>query len=77
MKHDMFEQREHWSVILSDIRRESGLTRTQLSALSGVGSSTIENYEPCKILEPSIYKIESLLCAMGYELDAIKREDKL
>ena len=72
----MLEPREHWSEILSDIRRESGLTRTELSALSGVGSSTIENYERCKILEPSIYKIESLLHAMGYELDAIKTERK-
>jgi len=33
--------------------------------------STIENYERKKIAEPSIYKIESLLQAMGYELDAI------
>jgi transcriptional regulator with XRE-family HTH domain len=65
-------QRRHWSVILSDLRRESGLTRTELSALSGVGASTIENYERCKILEPSIYKIESLLWAMGYDLDAIR-----
>jgi len=72
----MLEPREHWSEILSDIRRESGLTRTELSALSGVGSSTIENYERCKILEPSIYKIESLLHAMGYELDAIRTERK-
>ena len=72
----MLEPREHWSEILSDIRRESGLTRTELSALSGVGASTIENYERCKILEPSIYKIESLLHAMGYELDAIRTERK-
>ena len=72
----MLEPREHWSEIVSDIRRESGLTRTELSALSGVGSSTIENYERCKILEPSIYKIESLLHAMGYELDAIRTERK-
>ena len=72
----MLEPREHWSEILSAIRRESGLTRTELSALSGVGSSTIENYERCKILEPSIYKIESLLHAMGYELDAIRTERK-
>ena len=69
-------QREHWSVILADIRSESGLTRTELSTLSGVGASTIENYERCKILEPSIYKIESLLCAMGYDLDAIKSESR-
>mgnify|MGYP003625335983 CR=1 FL=1 len=69
-------QREHWSVILSDIRSESGLTRTELSTLSGVGASTIENYERCKILEPSIYKIERLLEAMGYDLDALRSKTK-
>ena len=67
---------EHWSSILADIRRESGLTRTELSSLAGVGASTIENYERCKILEPSIYKIERLLCAMGYDLDAIKSKNR-
>jgi len=70
----MHGSKEHWSVILSDIRRESGLTRTELSARSGVGSSTIENYERQKISEPSIYKIEGLLHAMGYDLDAIKKD---
>ena len=72
----MQDQQEQWSIILWALRKESGLTRTELSALSGVGASTIENYERCKILEPSIYKIECLLCAMGYDLDAIKSENK-
>jgi transcriptional regulator with XRE-family HTH domain len=43
----------------------------QLAEESGVGVSTIENYERKKISEPSIYKMELLLQAMGYELDAI------
>jgi len=72
----MDDLKEHWSKILSDIRKESGLTRTELSSLSGVGSSTIENYEKCKIIEPSIYKVESLLVAMGYDLDAIRKTDE-
>lgn len=54
------------------IRKESGLTRPELSRLSGVGTSTIENYERKKIREPSIYKVEQLLDCMGYELDALK-----
>jgi transcriptional regulator with XRE-family HTH domain len=62
----------HWADILMDIRKEAGLTRTDLSALSGIGTSTIENYEHKKIAEPSIYKIEKLLSSMGYDLDAIK-----
>ena len=66
-------KKKHWSTILTDIRKESGLTRAQLSFLSGVGLSTIENYEQFKIVEPSIYKVENLLHAMGYELAAIKK----
>ena len=48
------------------------MTRAELSKLSGVGVNTIENYERQKIKEPSIYKIEALLNAMGYELDALQ-----
>tara|TARA_R110002020_G_scaffold473715_3_gene703396 strand:+ start:572 stop:703 length:132 start_codon:yes stop_codon:yes gene_type:complete len=41
--------------------------------MSGIGTSTIENYEQRKIIEPSIYKMEILLGAMGYDLDAIRK----
>ena len=64
---------ERWSGILYDIRKESGLTRTQLSNASGIAPSTIENYEMEKIGQPSIYKVEILLKAMGYDLDALKQ----
>tara|TARA_R100000781_G_scaffold30140_4_gene22125 strand:- start:819 stop:1094 length:276 start_codon:yes stop_codon:yes gene_type:complete len=62
----------HWADILFDIRKEKGLTRTQLADLSGISSNTIENYERKKIREPSIYKVEQILNAMGYDLDAIR-----
>tara|TARA_R110000751_G_scaffold70840_1_gene143473 strand:+ start:2124 stop:2396 length:273 start_codon:yes stop_codon:yes gene_type:complete len=65
------KKQEHWATILFELRQKSGLSRVQLAEESGVGVSTIENYERKKISEPSIYKIESLLQAMGYELDAI------
>jgi transcriptional regulator with XRE-family HTH domain len=65
------KKQEHWAQILLDLRNQSGMSRVQLAEESGVGVSTIENYERKKISEPSIYKIESLLQAMGYELDAI------
>ena len=67
------EKPDHWATILMSIRKEAGLTRPELSALSGVGTSTIENYERRKIQEPSIYKVEQLLDCMGYELDALTR----
>ena len=65
----------HWADILMTIRKEAGLSRPQLSMMSGIGTSTIENYERSKIAEPSIYKVERLLKSMGYELDAIKASD--
>jgi len=65
------KKQEHWAQILLDLRNQSGMSRVQLAEESGVGVSTIENYERKKISEPSIYKLESLLQAMGYELDAI------
>jgi|TARA_R110002012_G_C11367334_1_gene581577 transcriptional regulator with XRE-family HTH domain len=43
--------------------------------MSGISSNTIENYERRKIKEPSIYKVEQILNAMGYDLDAIKVDD--
>ncbi len=66
---------DHWSRILLEIRKEAKITRSKLSDRSGIGTSTIENYEKKKILEPSIYKVEILLEAMGYELDALKASD--
>ena len=66
---------DHWSRILLEIRQEAKITRSKLSDRSGIGTSTIENYEKKKILEPSIYKVEILLEAMGYELDALKASD--
>tara|TARA_R110000744_G_scaffold284140_2_gene395490 strand:+ start:4782 stop:5036 length:255 start_codon:yes stop_codon:yes gene_type:complete len=62
----------HWAEILFAIRKENNLSRKDLAEMSGVSSSTIENYEKKKIKEPSIYKVEQLLNAMGYDLDALK-----
>ena len=65
----------HWAEILFAIRKENNLARKDVARMSGVSSSTIENYEKKIILEPSIYKVEILLEAMGYELDALKASD--
>jgi transcriptional regulator with XRE-family HTH domain len=64
-----------WGLVLSDIRKEVGFSRSRLSALTGVGTDTIEKYEKHRIVESSIYKIEIMLLAMGYDLDALKIRD--
>ena len=62
----------HWAEILFAIRKENNLARKDVARMSGVSSSTNENYEKKKIKEPSIYKVEQILNAMGYELDALR-----
>ena len=62
----------HWAEILFAIRKENNLARKDVARMSGVSSSTIENCEKKKIKEPSIYKVEQILNAMGYELDALR-----
>ena len=62
----------HWAEILFAIRKENNLARKDVARMSGVSSSTIENYEKKKIKEPSIYKVAQILNAMGYELDALR-----
>jgi len=62
----------HWSVLLREIRADSGWTQRDLSRKTRISQRTIADYE--NILEPrqlSIYKVESLLAVLGYELDAV------
>jgi len=62
----------HWSVLLREIRADAGLTQRVLSRKTRISQRTIADYE--NTLEPrqlSIYKVERLLSALGYELDAV------
>jgi transcriptional regulator with XRE-family HTH domain len=62
----------HWSVLLRELRSESGLTQRELSKRTRISQRTIADYE--NTLEPrqlSIYKVERLLAELGYDLDAV------
>ena len=65
-------RQNHWSVLLRDLRSEEGLTQRDLSLITKMSQRTIADYE--NIHEPrqlSIYKVERLLEALGYDLDAV------
>mgnify|MGYP003707583015 CR=1 FL=1 len=65
-------QQNHWSVLLRDLRSEARLTQKELSLKTKMSQRTIADYE--NIHEPrqlSIYKVERLLEALGYDLDAV------
>ena len=62
----------HWSFLLRDLRSEAKMSQRELSSLTKVSQRTIADYE--NFLEPrqlSIYKVERLLKAFGYDLGAV------
>ncbi len=68
--HEMSQN--HWSVMLRDLRYESGLTQRELAKRTKISQRTVADYE--NIHAPrqlSIYKVELLLAELGYDLDAV------
>mgnify|MGYP003628281303 CR=1 FL=1 len=64
----------NWSKILREVREEAGVTRKDLAHRSKVHGRTLADYENATdSRQLSIYKVEALLEALGYELDAFQR----
>lgn len=62
----------HWSRVLKNIREESGISQRQLSRKCGIPQRTIAEYENVtKGRHLSIYRVEKILLALGYELEAL------
>lgn len=62
----------HWSRVLKNIREESGISQRQLSRRCGIPQRTIAEYENVtKARHLSIYRVEKILLALGYELEAL------
>lgn len=61
----------HWTgVVLGELRREAGITRSQLSLDSGVAASTLAAVEGGR-RETTVRKLENILGALGYELEVV------
>lgn len=64
-----------WGDLVRQLREEHGLSQHKLSLKSGVARSTLRRIEQGIPVVLGIDAIESLLGFLGYELDAIKRDD--
>ena len=62
-----------WGQLIKEIREEKGLTKKELSELSGVPATTIGEIENVrnKNRGSNIHIIDKILIALGYELEAI------
>ena len=66
----MTNDRTNWSLLLRELRKEKKLTQKELAHKSGMPQRTIAEYENVGAARQlSIYKIEQLLDALGYEID--------
>ena len=69
------EQADHWSALLRELRQERKLSQRALAEMAHLSQRTVAEYEnTTKPRQLSIYKVEKLLDALGYDLDAIARK---
>ena len=54
-------------ILLYEIREKKGLTLIQLSKLSGIGKSTINNIENCKV-SPTLFQMEIIAIALNVKI---------
>tara|TARA_R110002020_G_scaffold34847_2_gene105763 strand:+ start:1470 stop:1694 length:225 start_codon:yes stop_codon:yes gene_type:complete len=60
----------NWSKLLRELRQEKKLTQKELAYKSKMSQRTIAEYENVGAARQlSIYKIEQILDALGYEID--------
>tara|TARA_R100001143_G_C3331541_1_gene119717 strand:+ start:405 stop:629 length:225 start_codon:yes stop_codon:yes gene_type:complete len=63
-------EQTNWSKLLRELRQEKKLTQKELAYKSKMPQRTIAEYENVGAARQlSIYKIEQLLDALGYEID--------
>ena len=61
-----------WGTLIKELRLERRLSRPAIAALAGINAATVAHYENHTISAPSIHRIEAILEALGYELDALR-----
>ncbi len=66
----MTYENTNWSKLLRELRQEKKLTQKELAYKSKMPQRTIAEYENVGAARQlSIYKIEQILDALGYEID--------
>ncbi len=66
----MTYENTNWSKLLRELRQEKKLTQKELAYKSKMSQRTIAEYENVGAARQlSIYKIEQILDALGYEID--------
>ena len=70
-------QTNFWGELISQLMKEQGVSSRKLSAQTGVHRTTLRRFIQGKPTQLSIVKLECLLEALEYELDAIPKKEAM
>jgi len=71
----MAQGREYWAGMVRELIAEKGVSYRELSRATGVHRATLRRWLNLGSSHMPITTLETLLAYLGYELDAIRRED--
>mgnify|MGYP003681570445 CR=1 FL=1 len=72
---DKFKYHQEWKKILKDLRKERGITQKELSERCKIHPKLLSEYENIKLKGSlSLYVVETILDALGYELEVLLKE---
>ena len=68
----MKKRNDEWTQILTDARKEAGLTQKQAAKLAGLSENYVAHIELNRV-NPTVRKLDKVLKVYGYELEIVKR----
>jgi transcriptional regulator with XRE-family HTH domain len=69
-------KRLNWSKLLKELREEAGISQKDLAYKARMPQRTVAEYENVGAdRQLSIYKIETILDVLGYEVDVFMKEN--
>lgn len=71
----MAQGREYWAGLIRELIAEQGVSYRQLCRDTGVNRATLRRWVRLGTSQMPITTLETLLAYLGYDLDAIRRED--
>jgi len=71
----MAQGREYWAGLIRELIAENGVSYRQLSRDTGINRVTLRRWLRLGTSQMPITTLETLLAYLGYDLDAIRRED--
>ena len=68
----MKKRQDEWTKMLTEMRRETGLSQKAAALRAGLSENYVANVER-NVVSPSVRNLDKVLAVYGYELEVVKR----